>query len=340
MATRKPPSVTVAGAGILGLWQAVVLARSGYAVTLRDAREDPFAFSASRWAGAMLAPDCEAEAAPPIVRDLGRGSLRLWREVYPDVVVNGTLVVAASRDAADLKRFARLTERHEQVGGERIGVLEPALSGRFSAALYYAGEAHMDAMAAMKAVLKAAKAAGVACCFGCPWDGKASDDLTIDCRGYGARDDIPGLRGVRGERLLIGTADVVLNRPVRLLHPRQPIYVVPQGDGRFVVGATVIERDDGGAMTVRSALELLGSVYALHPGFAEARVIEAGAGVRPAFADNVPRILVEPGGKIIRVNGAYRHGFLLAPVLAQGVADYLQAGARSALMRDVTAASD
>jgi len=63
------------------------------------------------------------------------------------------------------------------------------------------------------------------------------------------------LRGVRGERLLLRTRELALSRPVRLLHPRQPIYVVPQGDGRFVVGATVIEREDDGPMTNRGGDE-------------------------------------------------------------------------------------
>jgi glycine oxidase len=50
-----------------------------------------------------------------------------------------------------------------------------------------------------------------------------------------------------------------------------------------------------------------------------------GAGVRPAFADNVPKIVVR--GRTVHVNGLYRHGFLLAPILAQLLADYLESGA-------------
>ena len=158
------------------------------------------------------------------------------------------------------------------------------------------------------------------------------DGRLIDCRGLAAREDLPELRGVRGERILIATRDVALKRPVRLLHPRQPIYVVPQGDGRFVIGATVVEREDDGPMTVKSALELLGSAFALHPAFAEAAILDMGAGVRPAFPDNVPRIAIEAEGQTIRVNGAYRHGFLLAPVLGQAVADFIATGARHPLM--------
>lgn len=75
---------------------------------------------------------------------------------------------------------------------------------------------------------------------------------------------------------------------------------------------------------MRSALELLGAAYALHPAFAEAEIVEAGAGVRPAFADNVPKVAVQ--GRTIYVNGLYRHGFLLAPALAELVAQYLECG--------------
>jgi glycine oxidase len=74
---------------------------------------------------------------------------------------------------------------------------------------------------------------------------------------------------------------------------------------------------------VRSALELLGAAYALHPVFGEAQIIETGAGLRPAFPDNLPRAEIRGGGAHILVNGAYRHGFLLAPVLAEAVAGYL-----------------
>ena len=129
---------------------------------------------------------------------------------------------------------------------------------------------------------------------------------------------------VRGERLLVRARDIALSRPVRLLHPRYPLYIVPWGEGVHLVGATVIESEDPSPMTVRSALELLGMAYALSPAFGEAEIIELSAGVRPAFPDNVPRVIVR--GRTVHVNGAHRHGFLLAPVLARIVADVVSHG--------------
>lgn len=318
-------SIVIAGAGIAGVWQALVLARAGHRVRVYDTSAVPFASSASRYAGAMIAPECEAEAAPRIVRDLGRKSLALWRAAYPSLIENGTLVVAAARDRAELDRFQRMTERHERLHGPQFAHLEPDLARRFDAALFYRDEAHMDAMQALQALLARARQAGAEFEFGV--QGVASHgDVLIDCRGMAARDRIQKLRGVRGERVVVAARDVTLSRPVRLLHPRQPIYVVPQGDGRFVIGATVIEREDDGPVTLRSALELLGSAFALDPGFAEAAILEFGAGLRPALPDHVPRVLVEDAGKTLRVNGMYRHGFLLAPVLAEAVAEFLDAG--------------
>lgn len=318
--------ITVVGAGIVGLWQALTLARRGHRVRLIERSEQPFVEAASAFAGAMLAPYCEAEAAEPIVHELGLRSIGLWRETYPAVTVNGTLVVAGTRDRAELVRFARMTRGHANLDLDALRKLEPALESQFTRALYYAEEAHMAPAAAMGFLLQAVRAAGVQVAFATPWTGEvAASETVIDCRGLGAQGELSGLRGVRGERLIIETREVTLARPIRLLHPRHPIYVVPWGDGRFMVGATVIESNDAGPMTVRSALELLGSAYAVHPAFAEAQIVDVGAGVRPAFADNVPKIVVR--GRTIHVNGLYRHGFLLAPVLAELVAGYLDTGA-------------
>jgi glycine oxidase len=263
-----------------------------------------------------------------VVRELGLTSLAIWKETYPGVVANGTLVVAGTRDRADLERFARMTEGFDRLDAAGIKALEPDLEGRFAAGLYYPAEGHLEPHLAMRFLLEAARAAGVDIATGTTWSARRRDaadgETVIDCRGLAARGDLPALRGVRGERLIVRSREVTLQRPVRLLHPRHPLYVVPWGDGRFMIGATVIESDDTGPITVRSALELLGAAYALHPAFAEAEILDAGAGVRPAFPDNVPKIVV--GGRTLYVNGLYRHGFLLAPALAQQVALHLEGG--------------
>jgi glycine oxidase len=324
-------SITVLGAGILGLWQALTLARAGHRVRLIEISAEPFADSASLYGGVMLAPEREAETAPAMLRQLGREGVALWRNFYPALRSNGSIVVAAARDRGELERFARRTQGHRLVDGADLGALEPDLEGRFTSALYFPEEAHMPAPAALAFMLAEVQRAGVEIILG---DASPEQDgeTIVDCRGLAARDMLPDLRGVRGERALIRTREVTLQRPVQLLHPRLPLYVVPWDDGLYMIGATLVETEDAGPVSVRSALELLGGAYAVHPAFAEAEVVDLGAGVRPAFPDNVPRAVVREGGRRILVNGAYRHGFLLGPVLARTVADYIESGATSELL--------
>ncbi|HRY06901.1 MAG TPA: FAD-dependent oxidoreductase [Hyphomicrobiaceae bacterium] len=312
-------NISVIGAGVLGLWQALVLARAGHGVLLLEASDDPFAATASRFAGAMLAPDCEAEAAPPVVRQFGHDGLKAWRASYPHLVEAGTLVVAAARDRSELNRFARLTSGHTSLEAAEIAELEPDLGDRFAAGLFFADEAHMETPAAMAFLLDEARRAGVQISLGEHVEIDALDGIVVDCRGLGASEELETLRGVRGERLIVHAPDVALSRPVRLLHPRHPLYVVPWPGHRFMIGATVIESEDDGPATIRSGLELMGNAYALHSGFGEAEIVEIGAGLRPAFPDNVPRVVWTKRGRLIHVNGAYRHGFLLAPILADVV---------------------
>ncbi|MFT5278255.1 MAG: glycine oxidase [Granulosicoccus sp.] len=146
-------------------------------------------------------------------------------------------------------------------------------------------------------------------------------DLAIDCRGAGARSNeskaeaapLKDLRGVRGELFQLFAPDVHLTRPIRLMHPRYQLYIAPKTKGFYVVGATEIESEDCGPMTVRSSMELLSAAYSVHSGFSEANIRQHIVQLRPAFSDNQPKILVQQ--RLIQVNGLFRHGYLIAPVI-------------------------
>ena len=318
--------ITVVGAGIFGLWQAFELSRRGHSVTLREAMPEAESGGSSRFAGAMLAPYCESEAAEPIIQELGLEGLEIWRSAFGHVVQNGSLVVAAARDLAELRRFERMTEGHHSVDQAAIAGLEPDLAGRFTRGLFFPTEAHVAPRPALKVLIGELRRLGTELVFGeavgDPLEAAPAGSVVIDCRGIAARSDLGQLRGVRGEMAVVRTSYVRLTRPVRLLHPRFPLYVVPWASDLYMIGATVIEREDGGPVTVRSALDLLATAYAVHPAFGEAEIVEISAGVRPAFPDNVPKVIVQ--GRRVHVNGAYRHGFLLAPVLARIVAELLE----------------
>jgi glycine oxidase len=322
--TSKPRGespVTIIGAGIAGAWQALLFAQAGHAVTLHERSDGQMTESTSHWAGGMLAPWCEAETSEPVITRLGIRSLKLWREHFPNTSFNGSLVVAHARDRSDFERFARLTSGHRRLDAAGLGELEPSLEGRFREGLFYPDEGHIEPRRVLPELHARIVKAGGTIKFGSDVDAADLEGIVIDCRGLAAPE--PELRGVKGEMIVIETSEVELSRPVRLIHPRWPLYVIPRGDSRFMLGATSIEAEDSG-VSVRSALELLGAAYAVHPAFAEARILEFGSGLRPAFPDNLPRITID---KTISVNGLYRHGFLLAPALAELALGYVERGA-------------
>jgi glycine oxidase len=309
---------TVVGAGVVGLTTAVTLAERGAKVTLIE-RSRELGGNASWLAGGMLAPFCEGETAPQSVVELGRGAIDWWDARVPGVAREGTLVVAPPRDASEIDRFAARTFGHERVDEARIAALEPDLAGRFHKGLFFAGEGHVDPRAAMRALAQSLRRHGAELRFGLDGDALGREaGAVVDCRGFAARPDLPQLRGVRGEMLRVRTCEVTLTRSVRLLHPRIPLYVVPRAEGECMIGATMIESAEKGAVSVRSAIELLSAAYALHPAFGEAEILEMSADVRPAYPDNEPRI-EERDGRIY-LNGFFRHGFLLAPAFAERAA--------------------
>lgn len=325
--------VTVRGAGVAGLACAVELAERGARVEVLE-RSAALAGAGCSWfAGGMLAPWCELESGAPLIAHLGEEGIAWWRRLFPATVQQGTLVIAHGRDAGELLQFARRTERFDTLDAEDLAALEPDLAGRFRHALHFAHEGHLDPRAALGALLARARELGVTVRFGV--DAAAAPHAgceVLDCTGLAARRTLADLRGVRGEMLLVRAPDVALTRPVRVLHPRIPVYVVPRGGHLYMIGATMIESDAPQRISARSLLELLSAAYALHPAFGEAEVLETGIGLRPAFPDNLPR-LRRVGGALY-LNGLYRHGFLIAPALARRAALSLLEGQHFAEVMD------
>jgi glycine oxidase len=176
----------------------------------------------------------------------------------------------------------------------------------------------------------------------CTADGQRhAVDWALDLRGLGARQTTADagadggaasaaaappftqtLRGVRGEVISLHAPGVVLRRPLRLLHARHRVYIVPRPGERIVIGASEVESEDRSPVSLRSAVELMAAAHSVLPGLAEARILHLETNLRPALPDNGPRIELQPG--LLRVNGLYRHGWLLAP--SQLVVAFAQAG--------------
>ncbi len=89
-----------------------------------------------------------------------------------------------------------------------------------------------------------------------------------------------------------------------------------------MIGATIIESAESESISIRSAMELQSALYSIHRSFGDSKILEMTAGIRPALPKNMPIISME--GQVIRCNGLFRHGFLLAPVMAESLACYIQ----------------
>src|SRR5258706_8977583 len=232
VSSRGDAPVSVIGAGIAGAWQALLFAQAGHAVTLHERGDRGMTQSTSYWAGGMLAPWCEAETSEPLISRLGIRSLELWREHFPKTPFNGSLVVAHPRHRADFERFARLTTRHPPLDASALNELEPSLEGRFRDGLFYADEGHVEPRPVLPELHARFTAAGGTLIFNRDLTQDDIDGVVIDCRGLAGRDRQNDLRGAKGEIILIETDEVELARPVRLIHPRWPLYVIPRGCNR------------------------------------------------------------------------------------------------------------
>lgn len=317
-------NIAILGAGIMGLYSAYELLSTKKAhQTLKITLYDPLGFdahNASWMAGGMLAPYSEIEHMDMRWVEAGLASIKIWRDNPLDCGFeqSGSLLISHPEDRHALERFAAHLPLDIQKR-KAPQIMEPALPDKFKSGIFLQEEAHIEPRRAITALSGALKDKILTIENAVEPD-HLHADIIIDARGLGTK--ATNLRGVKGEIAIVRNPDFKLTRPVRLMHPRYPLYIVPRPDNVFMIGATIIESDEGKHVSLRSAMELLSALYSLHPSFGEAEIIELNAGIRPAYPDNLPRIEVKDN--IIRANGLFRHGFLFSPLMARAIADYIQ----------------
>lgn len=327
--------IGIAGAGLLGRLLAWRLSGLGHAVTVFDpaAGPDDRAYAAGWTAAGMLSPWAELECANRAIAELGVRSIALWADAVcalPQPVYfrrDGSLLLAHSGDLGAARRLIHVLQARMPAGHTPRGLaagelreLEPSVHGPTHAWLL-AGEGQIHTVQAMQALAEGAARRGV--CWG--WErtvrklapGRVDGqrfDWVFDVRGVGARTDL-AVRGVRGEIAWLHAPGMVLRRPLRLLHPRWRVYLVPRPGDIVVVGASEIESEDRSPISVRTMLSLLSAAHSVLPELAEARVVHSETNLRPALPDNLPLIETQVG--LTRINGLFRHGWLIAPALVE-----------------------
>lgn len=349
---QSSANIIVIGAGLVGRLTALSLINQGHQVTLVDKDNKQGHQSAAYAAAGLLTPLGEAMRAEANIVEMGFLSLKLWPKLlaqldgYTYFQQAGALMVSHEQDQGDYQRLVRFIKRHypqhelQQLNRQQLTTLEPELGRSFNQGVLLPEEGQIGnrkLLIALQQQLEksaliwlenapviAIEQQAAQCLVSC----KVADeiqllacDLAIDCRGAGARKSeskasaapLNDLRGVRGELFQLFAPDVHLTRPIRLMHPRYQLYIAPKTKGFYVVGATEIESEDCTPMTVRSSMELLSAAYSVHSGFAEANIRQHITQLRPAFSDNQPKIMAQK--RLIQVNGLFRHGYLIAPVV-------------------------
>jgi len=350
--------IAIVGAGLIGRLIALHLHRqTEFDVALFD-KDTKLAHNSAAYAAAgLLTPLGESLHCEDNIVAMGFESLQLWPKILASLEEHtffqqaGTIMVSHEQDKGDYLHFVRHLKNNypdnqqEFLNRTQLIELEPELGRSFNQGLFLPEEGQIGNRRLLVALRKQLEKEGV------HWfsetlitaihhaDNGSSItyesteanqktqhfDLVIDCRGTGANTKqaspdcapLTDLRSVRGEIFQLYAPNVELSRPIRLMHPRYQLYIAPKGKGFYVVGATEIESDDTANMTVRSAMELLSAAYSVHPGFGEANIRQHMSQSRPAFSDNQPQIIVQ--GSLIQINGLFRHGFLIAPVVLQQV---------------------
>jgi len=329
--------IAIVGAGLMGRLLAFEFLQRDEKIEIdlfdRDLPEQSRSCAMS--AAGLISPFAELEKSDLLLAEAGLESLMRWPEILSCLKEKvyfqkaGSLVTAHASDTPDLQRYLQKIPRQSAVLPFQscdLTALEPELSP-FMQGYYFSEEGQIDAQALIRA-LSLNLQASVRWHYACEiTEFKPGYDWTFDCRGMGGGSSFPELRPVRGELICLHAPEVQISRPIRLVHPRYHIYIVPRPGNRYLVGASEVEALDYSEISVRAMMELLSSAYSLHKGFIEARVLYTTTNCRPTLPHHSPRIQYKPG--FMAVNGLYRHGLMLAPVLVNEIVSYVTGSERS-----------
>jgi len=351
--------VAVVGAGAIGLAVAWRAAQRGLKVLVLERGEHPGAGTSSVAAG-MLAPISEALASErPLIR-LGMASAEAYPDFVAELsdmtgmdtgyLRCGTLLGARDRDDAEwLERERELRETLDlpvqRLRASQARELEPALAPTLRLGLGIPDDHAIDPRKLTAALAEALRKSGgelrtrttvnavttarervMGITLG---DGSevAAENVVVAAGPWSSSlDGIPEgarvpIHPIKGQilRLHDPAGPGLLTRVLRMTGG----YVVPRGDGRYVIGATMEERGFDRTVTAGAAFELLRNAFELLPSVTELVIDELSAGLRPATPDNAPAI--GPGSieGLHWAVGHYRHGILLTPITAELVAGAL-----------------
>jgi len=342
------------GGGVIGLCCAWYAARRGARVVVLDRAEPPA--GATNVAAGMLAPVGELSFGEAELLELTLASARLYPEFVAALEAasgrstgyarRGALHLALDRDeAAQLRRVHELQRslglEAEWLPPRRCRELEPGLTPSLHGGVHAPGEAAIDPRALSAALLAALagegvevrtgaevvagvfageRLAGVRTASGEEWRAGA---VVLAAGAWSGQAEWlppparPPVRPVKGQVVELRGRDGAA--PCERLLASERVYLVPRGEGRLIVGATVEEQGFDTTVLAGGVHELLREAYRLLPEIAEMELLGSLAGLRPGTPDNLP--LIGPGAVegLLLATGHYRNGILLAPLTAAAI---------------------
>ncbi|WP_162902377.1 FAD-dependent oxidoreductase [Facilibium subflavum] len=335
--------IAITGAGLIGRIMGLSLLRDYsdcqidfYEKFLHPSSKDSCGYAA----GGMVAPFCELMENNLQLYQLGVKSIAAWQSInkqlnYDVFQHNGTLVLAHCYDQPDFFHLYNKLMQYDAIDKKQIDLLptnkytkDNNISGLNTALFHQCIRIKNEGVVNVPLFFrKTEEFFAMAKNINFYLNKEiAENDLThlqqkydyiIDTRGLGAQNAIKGLHGIRGESLVVKAPDVTIDKTIRLCHPRYPLYVIPRKNNIYYIGATTIQSQDDSNISVKSTMDLLSALTVIHPGFLEARILQSFSRNRPSFPSGMPKTAIS--GNIITLNGFYRHGYLLGPVIVDNV---------------------
>lgn len=337
----------IIGAGVIGLSLAIELNKRGLRVLIADKGEP--GREASWAAGGMLA-DFPLEMPAALV-DLAAASACMYPEFVHELKDESRMKIDL-RAEGTLVFMDRALHRSDNLPPSvpplSLAELEPNLSSPTISGLtaLRLPERSVDPRDLTAAAIAAAKHREIDFSSGDQVlavevaDGKAAGVRTgkarfaagvvVNCAGAWAGQIAPHTfptRPVKGQMLC-----VIMPRKqlVRHVIRTSDVYLIPRSDGRLVIGATQEEAGFDKQTVPTTIQKLRQHALDVVPKLAEARILEAWAGLRPGTPDTLPILgATETPGYFV-ATGHFRDGILLAPVTARVMGQVI-AGERPAL---------
>jgi glycine oxidase len=339
----KSFDVIILGAGIIGLSLARELRRHALEVLLLE-RGEP-GREASYAAGGMLAPS--GDDIPSSLMPLALASAQMYPEFVNEVEDESGMKVDLRRQGSITFPSPREIQRHlpadaASISPAELKKLEPQVAERTGA--YFFPEQSVDPRALTSALQRAVLHRGVEIVSGSPVtkieaEVRGNDSvrvhssraqyaasMVVNCCGAWSSEVFPfgfPVRPVKGQMLCVATPQHNFLRHV----VRAPgVYLIPRSDGRILIGATVEEAGFDKRVDPAVIQKLRQAAVELAPGLAEARMLEAWAGLRPGTPDGLPIMGVTTAAKVFVSAGHYRNGILLAPASARVMGQVVRGG--------------